>query len=396
VTVPLALVLAIAPSLHALGATLSRTVLTFSESRAQRGPQLAAQAAACPPRVPVRLATARRSSGRFARVNNQFGQRIFGVAAGGAIQEESPRAVRDELSADHEAGAQWVRIDINWASIQAGGPNGYNWRATDRVIRDAAACGLQVLGVIMYTPSWARPSGTDSTWRPSPGAYARFAYAAARRYRARGVYAFEIWNEENTGAFWKPRPSPRDYTRVLRAAYGAIKRADPSGIVVTGGTAPAPSNGTDYSPISFLKGIYRNGGRNDFDAVGHHPYCWPAFPGERRRWSAWYQMYGMHPSLRSVMIAHGDRNKKIWATEFGAPTDGPPGTHVSQSTQAAMVAKSFQLFASYPWAGPLFVYQGRDRGTDTSTNANFFGFLSRDFIAKPAFDAYVQSTGSSR
>ena len=36
-----------------------------------------------------------------------------------------------------------------------------------------------------------------------------------------------------------------------------------------------------------------------------------------------------------------------------------------------MISKAYQLFASYDWAGPLFVFQGRDLGTDTSTNGIF-------------------------
>ena len=34
-------------------------------------------------------------------------------------------------------------------------------------------------------------------------------------------------------------------------------------------------------------------------------------------------MYGTYPSLRSTMTDNGDGGKKIWATEFGAPTNGP-------------------------------------------------------------------------
>jgi hypothetical protein len=253
-----------------------------------------------------------------------------------------------------------------------------------------------VLGGIVYTPSWARPAGSSATWGPDPSAYASFAAAAVRHYAALGVHAYEVWNEPNTPSSWKPAPSPAAYAAVLKAAYVAIKGADPSATVLTGATAPAPSDGTSYSPVDFLRGIYANGGRGYFDAVGHHPYCSPAYPGDAHDWSAWYQMYGTSPSLRSVMVAHGDGAKKIWATEFGAPTGGPAGDSgvVSQAQQASMLTRAYQLFSGYSWAGPLFFYQGRDQGTDTSNSEDFYGLLNRDFTPKPAYTAYRQAVAS--
>jgi hypothetical protein len=99
-------------------------------------------------------------------------------------------------------------------------------------------------------------------------------------------------------------------------------------------------------------------------------------------------MYGTKRSLRSLMISHGDGAKKIWATEFGAPTNGPTGTYVSKATQAKMVTRAYRLFASYRWAGPLFFYSSRDMGSSTQTQENFFGFLTQGFARKPSFTAY--------
>jgi hypothetical protein len=105
-------------------------------------------------------------------------------------------------------------------------------------------------------------------------------------------------------------------------------------------------------------------------------------------------MYGTNPSLRSVMIAHADGAKKIWATEWGAPTNGPSGQYVSPATQAAMVTAAFRQFSSYGWGGPLFFYQGRDQGTDPSTTQNFYGFLNYDSTPKPSYAAYQASVAA--
>lgn len=325
---------------------------------------------------------------------NTFGPSMFGVAAGGAFQNEDPATLAGDLSADRSVGAKWLRIDINWAQIQAAGPTIYNWTNIDAVVQGAESRGMNVLGVIVYTPSWDAPAGASATYGPSPASYAAFAAVAVARYSAMGVHAYEIWNEENSVAAWTPAPSPSAYAALLKAAYPVIKAADPTATVVTGGLAPAPTDGTDYAPVDFLQGVYAAGGQGSFDAVGAHPYCWPAMPGDTDTWSAWYQMYGTAHSLRSVMVANGDGDKNIWATEFGAPTDGPAGSYVSQATQAAMITRAYQLWAGYSWAGPLFTYQGRDQGTDPSTNENFYGFINNDGTPKPAFAAYQQAVAA--
>jgi hypothetical protein len=326
---------------------------------------------------------------------NSFGADVFGVSTGGAIQNEDATTLGRDLDLMAGTHTHWVRVDINWAQIQNGGPSSYDWGAIDRVVQGATARGLKILGTIDYTPGWARPSGTSASFGPDPTQYATFAATAAQHYAALGVHAYEIWNEPNLNASWTPKPDTAAYTRMLKAAYPAIKGPDPTATVLTGGTAPAGSDGTQIAPVDFLNGIYANGGAGSFDAVAHHPYCWPANPGDAQGWSAWYQMYGTSPSLRSTMIANGDSAKKIWATEFGAPTNGPASSNpVSEATQASMLTKAYQLYRSYDWAGPLFFYQGRDAGTTTDTRENFFGLTRYDLSTKPAYTAYQQATAS--
>jgi hypothetical protein len=279
-------------------------------------------------------------------------------------------------------------VDINWATIQDHGPASYNWAPIDRVVQGATARGLKVLGTINYTPGWARPAGTAATHAPDPATYAAFAATAARHYAALGVHSYEVWNEPNQSGAWTPKPDPAAYTHLLRAAYPAIKSADPQATVLTGGTGPAPNDGTQIPPLDFLNAIYANGAAGSFDAVAQHPYTFPAYPGETQNWSPWYQMYGTAPSLRSLMIAHGDGAKRIWATEFGAPTYGPGGSYVSEAVQASMVTRAIAVWRTYPWAGPLFFFQGRDLSSNPYSRENFFGFLRYDFSPKPAYAAY--------
>jgi hypothetical protein len=334
------------------------------------------------------LRAARAKRRRRASPRPTAGSGLFGVAEDGAIINEDPATLNRDLDAIQRLHAAWLRMDVSWATIQYAGPASYDWGRVDRVVQGAIARGMKVLGTINFTPSWARPSGTGVTYAPDPAQYAAFAATAARHYAGMGVHAYEVWNEPNQAGAWTPRPDAGAYTRLLKAAYPAIKGADPQATVLTGGTGPAPSDGLQIAPLDFLNGIYANGGAGSFDAVAHHPYTFPAYPGETQNWSPWYQTYGTPTSLRSLMIAHGDGAKKIWGSEFGSPTNGPSGSYISEAAQATMVTRAIALWRSYPWAGPLFFYEGRDQSSNPDTRENFFGLLRYDFSPKPAFTAY--------
>src|SRR5207248_11741382 len=101
-----------------------------------------------------------------------------------------------------------------------------------------------------------------------------------------------------------------------------------------------------------LKGVYANGGRGYFDAVGDHPYCYNGTfncPNTYSLTSAWSQIADTPQSLVGLMNANGDGNKKIWATEFGAPTNGTNA--VTEAHQASMITDAYALWKSYPFSG---------------------------------------------
>jgi hypothetical protein len=318
----------------------------------------------------------------------------FGVADGGDIQTLSRSDLARYLDGVKGAGARWIRIGIYWAVIQRGGPRSYDWKAFDRVVNAAKRRRLAVLGVIVYTPSWARARGMPGAAPPLDlGLYAAFAGRVARHFRAR-VRAYEIWNEPNIAGFWAPGPSPAAYTAMLELAYRAIKRARPSATVVSAGLSPHASYGAvdaqHVNPITFLEQMYANGARGSMDAVGWHPYNFP-FGLAYYNWSAWSQMAATAPSARSVMRANGDGGKRVWATEWGAPT-GTSATSVTEAGQAALVADALRRLRALPWAGPSFLYSYRDTGTNAADRVQNFGIVRHDFSRKPAYAAFRNAT----
>jgi hypothetical protein len=250
-----------------------------------------------------------------------------------------------------------------------------DWSRQDRVIEAALARGLRVLAILAYAPSWARSGADDST--VDTGEYARFAAAAVRRYAPRGVLHYELWNEPNSDAFWGPEPDPDAYAALVRAAYAGMKAEDERVTVLAGSFAPGCTGGGKIAPAEFLEAMYRAGAGGSFDALSHHPYSFPALPGGTEPCNGWHQLEDAEPSLRSVMEAHGDGAKKVWATEFGAPVD-----RVGDDGQADQVSAAVARWESLPWAGPFFVYAYRDRDNEP------FNLTRPDWSRRPAWEAY--------
>src|SRR5262249_22897428 len=136
----------------------------------------------------------------------------------------------------------------------------------------------------------------------------------------------------------------------------------------------------------FLAAFCAQGGVNYVDAVGFHPYSFPVPPGYDAPWNAWAQIATTTPSLESVLASYGVSGKKIWLTEYGAPTNGPGAgatssnynldqspDHVDEALQAQMATDSVALATASPIVGALFWYSYQDLGTDPSTTENFYG-----------------------
>jgi len=290
-----------------------------------------------------------------------------GFAEGSGLLYRSNRALAHELDGIAATGARWLRVDVDWDLVEHD-RHELVWQPIDRVVAAARRRGLDVLGLLTYTPPWARPPGTSNKHPPTDvDDFARFAREAAARYGSKGVAAWEIWNEPNSAGFWEPAADPRAYAALLTAAARAIRTVDPSSTIVSGGLAPSADGDGSVSPSRFLTGIYDAGARASFDAVGHHPYHYPASPLTPTADPNDNAFGGVVPQLRQIMVARGDAGKRIWGTESGAPTTG---SRAPQSL-AAHVRASFTAWNSWDYTGPLFWYSYRDAGAGPDPEDHF-------------------------
>jgi hypothetical protein len=311
-----------------------------------------------------------------------------------------------------DAGVRWVRLNVSWAAVEPNGKGvldaGY-LSQVDHAVDAARAAGIRVLMPIADgVPYWASGdpaktsvNGTRSwnrTWRPARFEdYGDAVEAIVRRYSARGVHHFEVWNEPNHGRFWPSGPDAGEYVEMLRAGSGAIRAADADASVVLGGISR-----NDYA---WLEQLYAAGARDLFDIASVHPYsgavdptwCWNQAGTTRKAKDAFCGLEEMHASMRAA----GDGDKPIWVTEFGwSTTTGSYG--VTESQQAEFLTKAYRKLEAYPWVPVALWYSFRnnpglaDDPAQWEANA---GLLRTDYTAKPALAAmrsYAQANTSSQ
>jgi hypothetical protein len=288
----------------------------------------------------------------------------------------------DKLAAAH---LRWVRVDMAWSGFEdrcRGCVNRWYLDLANFVVDSARARGFKVLVTLWGTPGWANRGAGQLAPPVDAAEYGRFSGWLAARFKGR-VAAYEIWNEPDSDSFFSG--TLPQYVGLLRAAYPAIKTADPDALVVLGG--PTANN------TPWLGSVYAAGGRNSFDVLATHPYMAPGdLPPETpdRRGDNIYLLSHV-AAVRKLMVANGDAGKPIWFTEMGWSSHPNSGAEpnwmrgVSLAQQADYSARAIRFIrANYPYVTNMFFYNDRNRSSGNLQVDNY-GLLNRDLTEKPVY-----------
>jgi hypothetical protein len=307
--------------------------------------------------------------------DGERGTTVIGVSPGSEILSYTDAQLAADLDRMVELGAVWIRLDIDWSRIEPTAGD-WNWSNADRVVNAARDRGLEVLGLLAYSPAWARPDDSTDKHPPlDPAWFARFASEAAARYAPMGVHTWELWNEPNSHGFWEPGVDPAGYAALVTSAAPAIRAVDPDALVMTGGLAPASDDSpSQLSPERFLRELYRSLEPGTVDAVAVHPYSFPADPADATK--SW-NLFARLPGLHQLVDDAENRETPIWLTEFGAPFDPD-----KPQRQAAILDEGVRCAAQWDWTGPVFVYTLRDAPGDGEKQ---FGIRNADDSERPAW-----------
>jgi hypothetical protein len=312
---------------------------------------------------------------------------LGGINIVGASPGESFAKIDHEISTAQALHAKLIRVALPWALFEptAGQMNGAMIAAASRVIEDAAAAHIGVIALLDGTPCWASTApaslqqtctpgtlGAANAWPPRQASFfGTFAGSLARLYGNR-LTAIEVWNEPDQAnqAYLAGPEKPKHYAELLRAAYPAIKSADPSIKVLAGSLV-----GSDGA---FMQALYKQGIKGYYDGVAVHFYN---------------LVLGSVRAFREVQLANHDYTP-LWLDEFGWTSCWPKRRTeqeqgcVTQAVQAQNITSSFRELAKAPYIAALLPYGLRD------VPGEEFGVFSARGKRKPSYDALAGALSS--
>jgi hypothetical protein len=239
-----------------------------------------------------------------------------------------------------ESGASWVRVQLNWSSVEPTNQNPpqYNWASADRVVAAAKDGCINVILTHSVNPDWAATEIVGPIDKVSLERFVQYFSAVVERYNGDGVNDapgspivnnFEFYNEPDSGisAFGEAWGFHGDkYADLLKAVYPAVKATNPNAVVIFGGIAydGFTENGGAFVR-HFLDDVLDAGGGPFFDVMNFHQY--PIFAGS---WTS-----GNGPGLiekaaavRQILANHG-LTKPLIITETSWWNNSPPNAPAS-------------------------------------------------------------------
>ena len=268
-----------------------------------------------------------------------------------------------------QAGVKWLRLFPEWQEIQPK-PGQWNWEASDRLVANARANHIHLLGLWCYFAPWASADGGTRKGPIKDMQYWRdYVSATVRRYHE-DIQYWEVWNEFD-GSFYEGRQGAdkvKDYADLVVAAYDAAKKIDP-GIQV--GTCVG---------AAFLDQAIKAGAGDHFDFISAHPYANLGTVAEGGEVS----YLSLADNLRQMLAANQQRtNIALWITEFGQTTLMKADLK-RDAIQAEMLVKGYVLSLAQNFQR-MFWFE--TRGVSEDGGITDWGIIRSDWTPRPSYQA---------
>jgi streptogramin lyase len=296
-----------------------------------------------------------------------------------------------------DADAEWVRLMLNWVSVEPSDttPENFNWTMFDGWFGNLHAAGIRPVVTIQGNPSWAARYGGGPVYAEHMEDLLEFVGALVERYDGDGiddapgspvVNHWELYNEPDNGSvllaehgygYWGHNGA--GYADLLRRVGPVIKAANPKAQVLNGGIAYERFEDAGEGPYvrRFVDDFLAAGGGQYIDIFNFHYY--PTFAN---RWAPYGPgVIGKTTFLRDRLRSYGVA-VPLACTEIGTHSD--PSLGGSNESQSRYVVQAFvRSMAADLRIVTWFALRDIVEGFPYA-----YGLLDVYFQPKPAYDAF--------
>lgn len=289
------------------------------------------------------------------------------------------------------AGIKYIRAHYTWSSIET--PTGFKWTGSDALFARAQEYDINVIWLLAWGNSLHENDGkmgihTDNGRKK----FAAFAATLCARYRQPGTI-WEIWNEQDTYAFWQvsseannvttARERADQYMALVRETVPAMKLANPDCTVVSGGVV---NIGWDVSK-AWLERAISAGLHQYVDGIAVHLYG--AFEASAYRNNDPERILNQVADLRKVLADRGaPASYPLLCTEYGATLNQVTGTDDEKNLRVAEI--NMRMFFLTQLAGlrinTWYVWKDYDGHSSAFCWLKYDEGLSK-FIIRPSYYA---------
>ena len=275
-------------------------------------------------------------------------------------------------------GANFLRLDAEWGSIQRHNAMDWDTRRFDKLIEIFGERHIELMPILGYTPYWAvakdwKPfyPGSKKFQRPDYSKFAAWAEKLASHTRGKIRY-FEVWNEPELGF---ANFSPDEYIELQKHGFKGVKQGNPDAIVSTAGFAYYFAEDRPPKPGLMRRALTE--GRGSYDLV--------AFHGHQS-----FQCYRDQILPMKQMFRQQNITVPWIPNETGLTSVGGVEPEQAYSLFQKLIFSWAEGAPGYNW------YDLRNDGFDPLNREHNFGMLTRDFYPKAVYAAYNTITSLFR
>jgi Beta-galactosidase len=265
-----------------------------------------------------------------------------------------PNQIEQISVALRQNGYRYVRQTFDWSVIEPQ-PGLFIWDRYDVIVDQMQAQGIGVIAVLHRSPSWARaPEQTGYSDAPPATLtdYQDFVEATVNHFGER-LQFYQIWDLPNRADRWGGAPAdPVSYSRLLASGFNGVRGMNSEAKVVLAELDPAYPNGAIGADLTFLRGIYEQGGADIFDILAVRLDGGVASPFDRQIRSD-LANFSRVVLFRELAVEEGDGEKPVWVTHFGW-NGGDGGKTTRQEQSDFILAAIDRARAEWPWLGLMF------------------------------------------